>query len=119
MAVTSFASGTQTTTVGTLHYLSSPNSAGVYELFVESTNLADGDVLEVFGLRRPATGVDPVVVLFQVFADAQSRPISGVGVGFMSEPISNALAESNAVRWAIRQTRGSSRSLRWEVLKHA
>jgi hypothetical protein len=115
MAVTAHASGTQTCTIGTEHFLSSPNVAGVFELLLDLNALAAGDVLEVRAYKMVLTGGTSRVALFQVFIDAQPDD----GKVAISEPVSNELTDTNAVRFSIKQTRGTGRSIPWVVLKHA
>ena len=114
MAVTSFASGTQTCTINTEYFLSSPNEAGVYELELDLNALANGDVLEVRIYNMVLTAETSRVMLFYPFHDAQPEPKIAI-----SEPISNDLTDTNALRFSIKQTAGTGRSIPWKVLKHA
>lgn len=115
MPIELYADGTQTTTVGTEHFLSSPNVVGVFELRLDLTPLANGDVLEVrcYGIVR--TGLTPRVHLFEIFTDAQ--PVDARGVVF--EPMTSVHAETNALRFSITQTRGSPRAIPWSVVRHS
>lgn len=115
MAVTAYASGTQTCTIGTEHFLSSPNVAGVFELVLDLNAMADGDVLEARVYQMVLTGGTTRVVLYEAFFDAQP----GDGKIALSEPISNELTDTNATRFSIKQVRGTGRAIPWKVLKHA
>lgn len=115
MAVSAHASGTQTCTVGTEHFLSSPNVAGVFELVLDLNALTDGDLLEARGYQMVLTSGTARVALFQVFADAQPAD----GKIAISEPLSNELTDTNALRFSIKQVRGTGRAIPWKVLKHA
>ena len=115
MAVTAHASGTQTATIGTEHFLSSPNVAGVFELLLDLNALASGDVLEVRIYKMVLTAGTSRPALIEVFADAQPAD----GKVAISEPVSNELTDTNAVRFSIKQTQGTGRDIPWVVLKHA
>lgn len=115
MAVTAHASGTQTATIGTEHFLTSPNVAGVFELVLDLNAMATGDVLEVRGYQMTLTAGTARVALAQTFFDAQPAD----GKIAVSEPLSNELTDTNALRFSIKQTRGTGRSIPWKVLKHA
>ncbi len=115
MAVTSHASGTQTCTIGTEHFLTSPNVAGVFELLLDLNALANGDVLEMRAYKMVLTGGTERVVLQDTVFDAQSAD----NRIWLSEPVSNELTDTNAVRFSIKQIRGTGRSIPWKVLKHA
>jgi hypothetical protein len=115
VAVSAHASGTQTCTIDTEHFLASPNVAGVFELVLDLNALANGDVLEVRAYQMTLTGGTARVALFAVFADAQPPDVKIA----VSEPLSNELAESNALRYSIKQTRGTGRAIPWKVLRHS
>lgn len=111
------ASGTQTCTVGTEHFLTSPNVVGVFELLLDLNAMANGDVLEARAYKMVLTGGTSRVVLFDVFCDAQ--PADRKVVFAFSEPVSNELTDTNAVRFSIKQTRGTGRDIPWKVLRHS
>jgi hypothetical protein len=115
VAVSAHASGTQTCTIDTEHFLASPNVAGVFELVLDLNALANGDVLEVRAYQMTLTGGTARVALFAVFADAQPPDVKIA----VSEPLSNELAESNALRYSIKQVRGTGRAIPWKVLRHS
>jgi hypothetical protein len=115
MAVTAYASGTQSCTIGTEHFLSSPNVAGVFELVLDLNALANGDLLEIRGYQMTLTGGTERVALFQIVADAQPADTKT----WPSEPLSNELTDTNSLRFSIKQVRGTGRSIPWKVLKHA
>lgn len=115
MALTAFATGTQTTVITTEHFLCSPNEAGVYTLHVDTINMAAGDVLELRVYQMILTGGMARVAYCEIFTGAQRAD----DVIKISVPISNELAEVNALRFSLKQVAGSSRNFPWKVLKHA
>lgn len=115
MAVTSFANGTQSATVGTEHFVSDVNAAGTYVFEVNKTNMVAGDVLELRVYRKPLTGSTSVVAYFSVFYGAQPSD----DVIAISVPISNDHTNATALRFSLKQTFGTSRNFEWNVLKHA
>lgn len=115
MAVTSYASGTQTASIGTEHTLSAPNAAGVYSLVVDTVNMAAGDIMTLRVYQMALTGGTSRVVFAQTFYGAQPTD-DAVKV---SLPISNELTDANATKFTLKQTFGTGRAFPWKVLKHA
>ena len=115
MAVTTFGSGTQSTTVTTEHFLSSPNEAGVFQLVLDLVNLASGDFLEIRCYQMTLTGGTARVADIQTVQGAQPTD----GLIWRSEPMVNDLAETNGLRFSIKQTLGSTRNIPWKVSKVA
>jgi len=125
MAVTAYASGTLTAVVGTettfgnggspyLTGTSDVASAGTFTLHVDLINMAAGDVVELrihqmvltAGTRRVAyiatfSGVQPTDDMIQI-----------------SVPISNELTDAGALRFTLKQTRGTARTFPWKVLSY-
>jgi hypothetical protein len=115
MAVTAFASGTQSATVGTEHFLASVNEAGVYTFHVDTVNLAAGDALELRIYQMVLTGGTSRVAYFVTYGGAQPAD----DLIKISVPISNELTDANSLRFSLKQTVGTSRDFPWKVLKHA
>ena len=115
MAVTAYASGTQTATVTTEHFLSSPNVAGTFTLHVDTVNMVAGDVLELRVYQMVLTGGTQRVAYLARFADAQAAD----DLIKISVPISNELTDTNSLRFSLKQTLGTSRNFPWKVLKYA
>jgi hypothetical protein len=115
MAVTLYASGTQSATVTTEHFLSSPNVAGTYTLHVDTVNMVALDVLELRTYQMVLTGGTSRVVLVSTFTGPQHTD----DLIKISAPISNDLTDSNAIRFSLKQTAGTSRNFPWKVLKYA
>lgn len=114
MAVTAFATGTQTATIGTEHFLSSPNVAGVFTLHVDASNMATGDTLELRVYQMVLTLGTQRVQQYYVCTDAQSAD-DEIKV---SNPIGNELTDTNSLRFSLKQTAGTGRSYVWKVLQY-
>jgi hypothetical protein len=115
VAVTAHASGTQTATLDTEHFLSSPNVAGTFVLYVDTNAMAAGDILELRVYKMVLTAGTARVVYKATFSGAQSAD----DLIKASIPISNELTDANAVRFSLLQTDGTGRAFPWVVLKHA
>jgi hypothetical protein len=115
VADTAFASGTQTATVGTEHFLSSPNVAGTFTFHVDTVNMAAGDVLELRVYQMVLTGGTARVAYAMTYPDAQ--PADDLIKIFV--PISNELTDTNSLRFSLKQTVGTGRAFPWKVLKYA
>lgn len=115
MAVTAFASGTQTATVGTEHTLASVNEAGVYTLHVDLVNLATGDIVEL-RVKQVVLSAGVAQVVYQ-HAWHGAQPTDDTLA--VSMPISNDLAEVGALVMTLKQTHGTGRAFPWKALKHA
>jgi len=114
MAVTAYASGTQSATVTTEHFLSSPNVAGVYTLHVDTVNMVAGDVLELRVYQMVLTGGTQRVVFQSSYVGAQAVD----DLIKVSVPIANELTDTNALRFSLKQTAGTSRNFPWKVLTY-
>lgn len=112
MAVTAAGTGTQTTTVTTEHTLLDVSTAGVYTLHVDTANLASGDVLELRIYQIVLTGGTRRVAYFASYVNEQPTD----DMIKVSVPIANELTDSGSLRFTLKQTSGSSRSLPWKVL---
>jgi hypothetical protein len=115
VAVTAHASGTQTATVGTEHFLTSPNVAGTFTLHVDAAAMAAGDVLEIRVWQMVLTGGTQRVVYYQRYDGAQATD----DLIKISIPVSNELTDANALRFSLKQTAGTGRAFPWKVLKYA
>lgn len=115
MTVAAFASGTQSATVTTEHFLSSPNEAGVFTLHVDLVNMVAGDYVELRVYQMVLTGGTQRVAYLYTFQGAQPTD----GLIAISVPISNELTDTNSLRFSLKQTLGTSRNFPWKVLKHS
>lgn len=96
-------SGTQTATVTTKHQLYTTASAGVYELLVDTTNMVNGDVLELYIDVIYKSGGSSIQTHYATFAHVQSDP------GKCSVPV---VAPYGAT-FHLKQTVGTSRNFDW------
>jgi hypothetical protein len=115
MAVTAHASGTQSATVPTEHFLTSPNVAGTFTLHVDTVNMVAGDVLELRCYQMVLTVGTSRVAYVVRYEGAQATD----DLIKISVPISNELTDTNALRFSLNQTKGTSRNFPWKVLKYA
>src|SRR6266545_4133262 len=112
MAVTAHASGTQTATVPTEHFLTSPNVAGTFTLHVDTINMVAGDVLELRVYQMVLTAGTQRVAYYARYDGIQPAD----DLIKISVPISNELTDTNALRFSLNQTKGTSRNFPWKVL---
>jgi hypothetical protein len=113
MAVSEFASGTQTATLTTEHSLASVNVAGVFRLWVDCEALAAGDVVELRvkgkalagGTKR---GIDVVSIAGVQVTDRKL---------FISDAYDNPHAVTDALEFTLLQTFGTGRVFPWSVRK--
>jgi hypothetical protein len=114
MAVTAYATGTQSATVTTEHFLSSPNVAGVFTLHVDTVNMVDGDGLELRVYQMVLTGGTYRMVYLETYFGAQPAD-QKIKITFS---IGNELTDTNSLRFSLTQTTGTGRSFPWKVLKY-
>lgn len=107
MAVTVASSGNQTATINTEHTLLDTTTAGVYAGYVDTTNLANGDVLELRVYVKANTNATLSVVFYISLRDAQTAD----GLVIVTPPL------MSAVDWkfTLKQTAGTGRSFQWGV----
>lgn len=116
MAVTAHATGTLSATAGgTEDFLTSPNVAGTFTLHVDTVNMAAGDVIELRVYQMVLTGGTQRVAYVARYEGAQPTD----DLIKISVPISNELTDTNALRFSLKQTAGTSRNFPWKVLKYA
>jgi hypothetical protein len=104
------ASGAQTATVGTEHFLGTDpdTTAGVFQFVVELVNMARGDTLEV-RVYEKATGSGDTARQIQMW------PITNEQTDLLF--VSPALILLHGWRFSIKQTTGTSRSFKWSIRK--
>jgi hypothetical protein len=117
MAVTLFASGTQTATGGGVEdFLSSPNVAGTFTLHIDTNAMVAGDILELRVYQMVLTGGTTRVAYYARFEGAQ--PASDLIK--ISVPISNDLTDTNALRFSLTQSgTGTDKAFPWKVLLYS
>jgi hypothetical protein len=115
MAVTVDSSGTQAATVNTEHTLDDVAGPGTYQLGVDMTNMASGDVVELRIYKMFKTGGTRRVTYFASYQGVQPTD----DMGKVSVPISTGLNDSGSIRFTLKQVAGTGRNFDWEVLKFA
>ena len=111
MVPTLYASGTTTPTLNTETFLSSPNAAGTFVFEIDTTNMASGDSLTINIYSTVLSGGNPDLLYTWALTNAQSAPV------WISVPVPNDLAATNALRFSINQTAGTARAYAWKVLQ--
>lgn len=114
MTVAAHASGTQSASVGTEHFLTSPAVEGVFTLHVDLVNMAAGDYVELRVYQMVLTGGTQRVAYLETFQGAQPAD----GLIAISVPIGNELTDANSLRFSLKQTLGTGRDFPWKVLKY-
>lgn len=115
MTLAAFASGTQSATVTTEHFLSNVNEAGVYTLHVDLNAMVAGDYVELRIYQMVLTSGTARVAYLETFTGAQPTDAKIA----ISVPISNELTDAQALRFSLKQALGTSRDFPWKVLKHS
>lgn len=113
MTNVTYASGTQTASIGTEHFLSSPNAVGDFQLKLDLSNMAAGDILEIRAYEMTITGGTTRPVWFYAFYGVQPD-FAQISI---SEWMANSLTDTNAVRFSIKQTFGTGRGYAWNVIQ--
>lgn len=104
---TSIQSGTQTASVSTEHTLgSSVTDAGTYVLSVNTTNMANGDALELRIKTKTLAGDTEALYVLASYVNAQSEPIK------MSIPVPSL----HSLTCTLKQTAGTGRAFPWNLI---
>jgi hypothetical protein len=115
MTLSAHATGTQTATGGGVEdFLSSPNVAGTFQLYVDTNAMVAGDVLELKVYCMVLTGGTQRVAYYQRYEGAQpTNDLIKVSV-----PISTELAETNGLRFSLTQSgAGTDKNYPWKLLR--
>ncbi len=103
----SSANGTQTAVITTEHTLATIAVAGVYQLEIDLTNMANGDVLELRAKMKVLTGGSAIEFLIGQYANIQSQK------GAVSVP----LASLYSLAFTLKQTAGTGRNFDWNAIR--
>lgn len=107
MALASNQNGTQTATINTEHTLGSAiTAAGTFLLSVNTSNMANGDMLEFRAKTKVLTDGSEAVYLLATYAHAQGDPVK------MSIPIPSLYS----LTFTLKQTAGTGRSFEWNIM---
>lgn len=115
MAVTAFATGTQSATLNTEHSLSSVNQSGTFRLWVDVNAMATNDVLELRVKGKVLTGGTKRGIRVVTLTGAQPSD----ELQWVSDAYETDLAESDGLEFTLKQTFGTGRSFPWKVTKIA
>lgn len=102
----SLANGTVTTD-GTLQTLSTQTAKTRYQIFVDTTNNANGDTIEISVTAKVLTGGSEVLVYYAALADVQTI------LGFVSPEI-NSLYSTTVT---IKKTAGTNHAYAWNLME--
>ena len=115
MTVAAYATGTLSTTgSSTEDFLSSPNAMGVYQLIIDTNDMAVGDTIIVRVYQIVLTGgtiqSDLCAAVHANLQPADDKIKASVAVG-------NELTDTNSLRFSITQTKGTAGiSIPWKVI---
>lgn len=107
MALTSVQAGSQAATVNTEHNIGSAiTAAGVYVFAVDTSNMVNGDMLELRAKTKLKSGSTSRVAYLAQFAHVQGEP----------NKYSVPVPVDTEVQFTLKQVAGSSRSFDWNIL---
>lgn len=106
MAVTSESTGSQTATVNTEHSLATLTSAKTFVLLVDTTNMVNGDVLELRIKSKVLTGGAEVLAYYQSFAHLQES----------KQKVSIPVPSLFSCSFTLKQVAGTGRVFPWVVV---
>lgn len=110
MALVEAQSGSQTAVINTLHTLGSEETAdGYYQLLVDVSTLANGDILELTAELKVKTAGTARVCAMAAFRDVQTE------AAVFSVPIPNIYG----LTFKLKQTAGTGRTFDWSILRAA
>lgn len=99
------ASGTQTATISTEHTLATISTSKTLVLVVDTTNLVNGDAVELRVSRKVLTGGSEALAWFGRYKHAQGDPVK------VSIPIPSPFE----AKFTLKQTDGTGRNFDWSV----
>lgn len=103
---TSSASGTQTATISTEHTLANVTTAGTFVLQVNTSNMVNGDTVELRAKVKTLTGGAEALYMIAVYTHAQFDPVK------MSIPVPSLYS----LTFTLKQTAGTGRAFEWNVV---
>lgn len=102
----SAASGTQTAVITTEHTLSTQAVAGTYVLVVDTSNMVNGDVLELRAKIKVLTGGSALQYLLGSYANVQADAVK------MSLPVPSLYS----IVVTLKQVAGTGRNFDWNLV---
>lgn len=107
MALSTVASGSQTAVLGTDHTLTTQTTAASLVLLVNTVNLVNGEIVEVWVRTKVLTGDAVATVYYASYSHAQASPIK------ISPPVSTMFS----IEAHLKQTGGTGRVFSWSLLQ--
>lgn len=112
MAISEHATGSQTATISTEHTLNgtSPETTdGIYQLVIDTANMAAGDTTEIRIKEKARTGDTQRQIFVSTLSGAQSDPLW----------VSPTFVLMNGWDMTLKQTAGTGRAYPWSIRKVA
>lgn len=106
MAVAEVTGGTQSATVSTEHTLATSTTGKTYVLFVDTVNLANGDVVELRLKTKGRSGNSSQLAYYAVYAHVQTSP----------NKYSVPVPANIEIVATLKQTAGTGRNFIWSLL---
>ncbi len=106
MALTIIAENTRAAAVGSEHTLVTDTTGKTYVLVVDTSNMVNGDELELRIYTKVRTGSTERLASFGLFANVQTEP----------NKYSIPIPADVSFKATLKQTNGSARSFDWKVL---
>lgn len=97
--------GTQTATIGTEHTLQTITAVGTFLLNVDTSNMVNGDILELRAKKKVLTGGTAAVVLLGAFCNVQAHPAK----------VSIPVVSLYSLAFTLKQTAGTGRNFDWNI----
>lgn len=107
MAVTSVGSATQTASLDTEHTLDTETGAGIYVLVVDTSNMANGDIVILRIKTKFASGGTSRLAYSATYANVQGEP----------NKYSIPIPVDTEIICTLEQTDGTGRDFPWNLLK--
>jgi hypothetical protein len=105
MTISSVANGTQTATISTEHTLNSPSGPATYVLVVDTTNMVNGDTLELRCKTKAKAAGSAIQYVMATYVNVQSDPLK------MSIPVPSV----DGGTFTLKQTAGTGRAFDWNL----
>lgn len=99
--------GTQTAVIGTEHTLAQNSGANSFQYSVDTTNMVNGDILELRVYR--IVNSSAIEVAIGIYANVQAVPLK-------EYKITASQGVTNGIKVTLKQTAGTGRTFDWELL---
>ena len=99
------ANGTQTATITTEHTLATITTVGTFLLNVDTSNMVNGDTVELRVKKKVLTGGSAVTVAIASFSNVQADPVK----------ISVPIVSLYSFVGTLKQTAGTGRNFDWNI----